>query len=203
MAPKAEELLTEIRQREHQRQNRGKSTPEYHKGDRVVVHHSRFPRWQHNDLHLPYFEPYPVTEVGRNTVKVKASPSMGGFLDVGYNQIKRYAAVEDEDLEAWESLALEAQKSKEAADEDEQEGGLDIDAKDQLPEMNDEEMKEHDDYTVGAILQHKCKQGWRFLTRWANYEVSDSTWEPLSAFVLDNGNVTGQTSLRETASYTI
>ena len=91
MARKAEELLTKIRQREHRRQNRGKSIPEYHKGDRVLVHHSKFPRWQHNDLHLPYFEPYPVTEVGRNTVKVKASPSMGGFLDVGYNQIKRYA----------------------------------------------------------------------------------------------------------------
>ena len=41
-----------------------------------------------------------MTEVGPSTVKVKASPSMGGFVEVGYNQLKRYTAVEDDDLEA-------------------------------------------------------------------------------------------------------
>ena len=53
-------------------------------------------------------------------------------------------------------------------------------------------MKERDCYTVESILPRKYKHGWRFLTRRAEYEVSDSTWEPISAFVLDNGNLTYQ-----------
>ena len=110
---------------------------------------------------------------------------------MGYNQLKRYTAVEDDDLEAWEELAIEAERSKMAADEDENEGGVqEEDGVQQLPEMNDGEMKEKDCYTVESILQHKYKHGWQFLTRWAEYEVVDSTWEPISAFVLDNGNLT-------------
>ena len=106
MAEKAQELLTRVRNREHRRQNRGKSHDEYREGDLVLVHHTRFPRWPRNDLDLPYFGPYLVTEVGPSIVKVKASPSMGGFVDVCYNQLKRYTAVEDDDLEAWEELAI-------------------------------------------------------------------------------------------------
>ena len=118
---------------------------------------------------------------------------MAGFVDVGYNQLKRYAAVEDDDLEAWEELAIQAERSKMAADEDENEGGVqEEDGVQQLPEMDDEEMKEKDSYTVESILQHKYKHGWRFLTRWAEYEVSDSPWEPISTFGLNNGNLTYQ-----------
>ena len=80
-----------------------------------------------------------------------------------------------------------------AADEDENEGGVqEEDGVPQLPEMDDQEMKEKDCYTVESVLQHNYKHGWRFLTRWAEYEVSDSTWEPISAFVLHNGNLTYQ-----------
>ena len=193
MAEKAQELPTKVRNREHRRQNRGKSHAEYREGDRVLVHHTRFPRWPRNGLDLPYFGPYLVTEVEPGTVKVKASPSMGGFVNVGYNQLKGYRSVEDDDLEAWEELAIKAGKSKMAADEDENEGVVqEGDGVQQLPEMDDEEMKERDCYTVELILQHKYKHGGRFLTRWAEYEVSDSTPEPISAFVLDNGNLTYQ-----------
>ena len=174
-------------------QNRGKSHAEYREGDLVLVHHTRFPRSPQNELGLLYFRPYLVTEVGPSTVKVKASTSMGGFVDVDYNQLKRYTAVEDDDLEAWEELAIEAERSKMAADEEENEGGVqEEDGVRQLPEMDDEEMKERDCYIVESILQHKYKHGWRFLTPWAEYEVSDSTWEPISPFVLDNGNLTYQ-----------
>ena len=118
---------------------------------------------------------------------------MGGFVDVGHNQPKGYTEVEDDDLEAWEALAMEAERSKMAADEDENKGGVqEGDGVQQLPKMDDEEMKEMDCYTVESILQHKYKHGWRFHTRWADYEVSDSTWEFISAFVLQNGNLTYQ-----------
>ena len=193
MAGKAQELLTKVRNPEHRPQNRGKSNADYREGDLVLVHHTRFPGWPRNDLDLPYFGPYLLTEVGPSTVKVKASPSMGGFVEEGYNQLKRYTAVEQDDLEAWEELAIEAKRSKMAADDDQNEGGVkEEDGVQQLPEMDDEEMKEGDCYTVESILQHKYKHGWRFLTKWAEYEVKDSTWEPISAFVVDNGNLTYQ-----------
>ena len=80
-----------------------------------------------------------------------------------------------------------------AADKDENEGGVqEEDGVRQLPEIDDEEMEERDCCTVESILQHKYKHDWQFLTRWAEYEVSVSTWEPISAFVLDNGNLTYQ-----------
>ena len=193
MAEKAQELLTKVRDREHRRQKRGKLSAEYRESDLVLVHHRRFPWSTRNDLDLPYFGPYLVTEVGPSTVKVKASTSMGGFVEVGYNQLKRYIAVEDDDLEAWEELAARVERSKMAAEEVENEGDLqEEDEVPQFPEMEDEEMKERDCYTVGSILQHKYKHGWRFLTRWSEYEVSESTWEPISAFVLDTGNLTNQ-----------
>ena len=108
----------------------------------VLVHHTRFPGWPRNDLDLPYFGQYLVTEVGPSTVRVKASPSMGGFVDVGYSQLKRYTAVEDDALEAWEELAIEAERSKMAADEDENKGGVqEENGVQQLPEMDDDEMK--------------------------------------------------------------
>ena len=101
--------------------------------------------------------------------------------------------MEDDDLEAWEELAIEAERSKMAADEEENEGGVQEEyGVQQLPEIDDEEMEEKDCYTVESILQDKYKHGWQFLTRWTEYEVSDSTWEPISAFVLDNGNLTYQ-----------
>ena len=72
---------------------------------------------------------------------------------MGYNQLKRYTAVENDDLEAWEELAIDAERSKMAADEDENEGGVqEEDGVQQLPEMDDEEMKEKDCYTVDSIL---------------------------------------------------
>ena len=157
----------------------------------MQVHHTRIPRWAQNELYLPYFGPYVVTEVSPSTVKVKASPSMGGFVEVGYIQLKRCTAVEDDDVEAWEESAAEAERSKIAADEDENEGGMhEEDQVHQLPEMDDAEIKERECHTVESILHYKYKHGWRFLTRWAEYEVSDSTWEPTSAFVLDKGNLT-------------
>ena len=190
VAEKAQELLTKVRNREHRRQNRGKLNAEYREGDLVLVRHSRFPRWPRNDLDLFYFGPYLVTEVWLSAVKVKANPSMGGFMEVGYNQLKRYIAVEDHDVQAWKELAAEVERSKMAADEDKNEGGVqEGDGVHQLREKDDEQMKERDCYTVESILQQNCKHGWRFLTTWAEYEVSDSTWEPISAFVLDNGNL--------------
>ena len=44
-------------------------------------------------------------------------------------------------------------------------------------------------YFVEEILKHKFRQGWRFLTKWENFPVSASTWEPPRSFVLPDGRV--------------
>ena len=51
------------------------------------------------------------------------------------------------------------------------------------------EMKKQDYYFVETILRRTYKRGWRFYTKWSGYSISDCTWDPVSAFILDDGNV--------------
>eukprot|EP00667_Euglena_gracilis_P004059 EG_transcript_4074 len=44
-------------------------------------------------------------------------------------------------------------------------------------------------YNVEAILDHKFRNGWRFLTKWENYPVPSSTWEPVRSFILPGGRM--------------
>ena len=77
LASKARELLQKIRERENTRSNRGRKAVEYEIGDMVLVHHKRLPLWKKNDLDLPYYVPFLVTDVGPSSVKVRASPRFG------------------------------------------------------------------------------------------------------------------------------
>ena len=54
--------------------------------------------------------------------------------------------------------------------------------------MTPMEMADQGFFLVKRILDHKYKQGWRFLTLWAPpYGVEDATWEPIQSFILDDG----------------
>ena len=44
-------------------------------------------------------------------------------------------------------------------------------------------------FKVEAILKHKYKQGWRFLTKWEGWPLSDATWEPVKSFVDPGGPI--------------
>ena len=44
-------------------------------------------------------------------------------------------------------------------------------------------------YLVGHILGGQYRQGWRFLTMWEVYGTSESTWEPVRAFVHGDGKL--------------
>ena len=39
-------------------------------------------------------------------------------------------------------------------------------------------------FNVEAILRHKFDQGWKFLTKWENFPMSASSWEPIKALHL-------------------
>ena len=55
--------------------------------------------------------------------------------------------------------------------------------------FTESEMKKQDYYFVERILRHTYKRGWRLYTKWFGYSISDCTGEPVSAFILDDGNV--------------
>ena len=57
--------------------------------------------------------------------------------------------------------------------------------------FTESEIKKEYYYFVARILRHTYKRGWIFYTNWSGYSISDCTWGPVSAFILDDGNVNG------------
>ena len=40
-----------------------------------------------------------------------------------------------------------------------------------------------------SVIQHRYRQGWRFVNHWEGFGVEEATWEPFSAFVLPEGRL--------------
>ena len=59
----------------------------------------------------------------------------------------------------------------------------------ELPDMNAGEMAKEGFYLVKAVLRHRYRQGWRFITLWEGFGVEEATLEPFSAFVLPEGRL--------------
>ena len=58
-----------------------------------------------------------------------------------------------------------------------------------IPFYNQTEMERIGAYQVEQILRGQYGQGWRLLTKWEGYGTSESTWEPVRAFVHDDGKL--------------
>ena len=44
-------------------------------------------------------------------------------------------------------------------------------------------------YVVAGIARHEYKQGWKFLTLWDGYGLSEASWETMSAFIQPKGSI--------------
>ena len=60
---------------------------------------------------------------------------------------------------------------------------------DELEEMTADEMAVDGYYVVAGTARHEDKQGWKFLTLWDRYGLSEATWEPMSAFIQPDGSI--------------
>ena len=58
-----------------------------------------------------------------------------------------------------------------------------------IPFYNPTEMEIIGAYHVEQILRGQYRQRLRFLTKWEGYGTSETTWEPVPAFVHDNGKI--------------
>ena len=113
----------------------------------VLVHHKRLPRWKKNDLDLPYYGPFMVTDVGPTSVGLCASPRFGGGIEVGFPFLKRYTLMDefDLDLEGFDDkMAAEDDELNDDQDQDmtsELRSTEDSEGEGQLPDVNTKEMK--------------------------------------------------------------
>ena len=60
---------------------------------------------------------------------------------------------------------------------------------DELEEMTADEMAVEGYYVVAVIARHEYKQGWKFLTLWGGYWLSQATGELMSAFTQPEGSI--------------
>ena len=182
MANQAGTNLRHIRDRELRRQNRLRRPASFKVGDLVLVHHSTLPSWPRNCLQDPYFGPYRMIRIDGSRIHVRCSPRLGGELLCAPKQLRHSHSPDDLSSDEWrlsdsevERIVLENAASPEEADE--------------VEEMTADEMAVDGCYVVAGIARHEYKQGWKFLTLWDGYGLSEATWEPMSAFIQPDGSI--------------
>ena len=222
----ASRRLMAERLRRLRRSNKGRIDATYSVGDFVLIHRKRFPQWAVSKLGTQWFGPYRIVQLKHNTAVVRASPRLGGEVDVGFSFLKKFhgnvtSESEEEEEEPEEtpdfatpsridhSLPHEPTRSdhsnafgwpevlpraihgpggaalsggllREQVQPPEQGAGL---------EYTEAEHHRQGYFFVEAILKHKYKQGYKFLTKWERYPIQDSTWEPVKAFVQPDGAI--------------
>ena len=177
---KSRERLEYLRTMALQWANKGRCNSSYTKDYFVLVHKNRWPKRKVSKLESPWFGLFKVHEVFHNTLKVFASPTLGGLVEVSMQHCKKWSSVFDECDEdgPQEENEMFPPSSQFVADQVREESQPI--AQSELPSGM---------YFVKKILKHKYSQGWKFLVHWDGYPVPSSTWEPIDSFILANGSI--------------
>ena len=182
MANLARANLKHVRERELTRLNSTTRPATCKVGDLVLVHHSRLPTWPRNCLQDPYFGPYRIINIDGSRIHVRCSPCLGGRLLCGPKQLTHYHPPDELSWDEWllsdredERINLENAANPEEAEK--------------LEEMTGDEMALDGYYVVAGIAHQEYKQGWKFVTLWDGYGLSEATWEPMSAFIQPDGSI--------------
>ena len=148
----------------------------------MLVHHSGLKTWPRNCLQDPFFGPYRIIKIDESRIHVRCSPRLGGQLLCAPKQLIHYHSLDELSWDEWcpsdievERIGLENAANPEEADE--------------LEEMTADEMAVDGYYVVAGIARHAYKQGWKFLTLWDGYGLSEATLEPISALIQPDGSI--------------
>ena len=192
----AMQRLKILRQKAFKFRNKNRKDPSFQVGDYVLVSRNRWPQRKLRKTESQWFGPFKVTQVHHNSLRIAASPNLGGEVLVTFDQLKHWNTMLDYDDQSDDENDQEADFQPDPIDIVED---MDIDdtmdtTKAIAPESTaistttptmPTETENH--YEVDRILKHKYQQGWKFLTSWKNYPVSTATWEPPKHFVMPNG----------------
>ena len=174
--------LKHFRERGLTRRNRTRRPATFKVGDLVLVHRSRLPTWRRNCLQDPYFLSYRIIRIDGSRIHVRWTLRLGGELLCAPKQLRHYHSPDELASDEWrlsdrevERIDLENAANPEEADE--------------LGEMTADERAVNGYCVVAGIARHEYKQGWKFLTLWDGYGLSEATWKPMSAFVQPDGSI--------------
>ena len=184
--------LRKARASRFERVNRRGKPAVFNVGDYVLVSRRRFkqlevPKGATKDV--MWYGPYLVTGVSSSGITARCSPTLGGEVPVAFEFVKRFpfelvGDYGEDTIEEGDTDMLNDDERAALADEQ------DIVANEQdIPFYNQTEMERIGAYHVEQILRGQYRQGWRFLKKWEGYGTSDSTWEPVRAFVHDDGKL--------------
>ena len=182
MANQAGTNLRHIRDRELSRRNRLRRPASFTIGALVLVHHSRVPSWPCNCLQDPYFGPHHIIRIDGSRIHVRCSSRLGGELLCVPKQLRHYHS---RDHLSWYEWRLSDSQVKRIDLENAASPG----EADELEEMTADEIAVDGYYVVAGIARHEYKQGWKFLSLWAGYGLSQATWEPMSAFIQPDASI--------------
>ena len=123
-----------------------------------------------------YVGRYRIIRIDGSRIHVRCSPRLGGELLCAPKQLRHYHSPDDVSWDEWRLSDKEVKKidlQNTASPEE----------ADKLNEITAKEMAVKGYYVVAGIARQENKEGWKFLTLWEGYGVSEATWEPMSAFV--------------------
>ena len=182
MANQAGTNLRHIRERELSLRNSLQRPASFKVGDLVLIHHSGLPSWPRNCLQDPYFGPYRIIMIEGPRIYVRCSPRLGGELLCGLKQLRHYHSPDNFSWDEWRLSDSDFERTDLGNAASQQEA-------DELEEITADKMAVDGYYVVAGIACHEYKQGWKFLTLWDGFGLSEATWEPMSAFIQPDGSV--------------